>query len=1316
MVFLVVFVTPTGRPTGGCVLGPDPDGVKGALENYITHGIVKGKLGRHRSRFLVVENLLHKVGGHFTAIGGDFFQGVDVDLNQFDDMEKPAEIVKVVGDRNPTNEVTSSKLEVFPGEVLADLILKVAAALGIPPWRFHVPQQNTCHAYRIRTSTEDVDFNIFRSHEASQVVNGIPLDDQMQEDNVRITAQDWLIGIDEIGGEAETVCMVDIFWNPEQKRALATTDKYLMKTYYQQYVQKFWPRLSSLDMFRAAMHGGLESDNETVTLAKRQNLISKLMQRKDARPGKYTLRHATYTLGEGPPQSAEAIIMAMQTDERIPLVIASARAIFPALAGAGTGDRNVLERSSPEVLAAWGKEVVLKPKTGEVEWVHRHPEGGKHTHYTYDRRGRLIAEAGWSDVDKMTLDGAREYHQEEAKLVRNLFRNELGVLINTVHEPPRDIRVGYTISVKLTKSGFQTLKQKLRVLEMAGYAETSALQQGSSVVIRMFVSRSTGAYSQMPGGRTPSSVTLFHRTNDVYFEISAKDDETLQRIQGLLGLLFIKHSENQTTQLTQQSDSRFASILALPLEMVENENGDDDDNHTMVQKLRREDPDLFDMRKFKSNAPLYSVLCQGPKQPIIYSKEEAAKMSKKDLVEYYNFTKQTKAYYRCPNPEYPHLSLKAGIHPKGYCLPCCNKKVPRSEKRTEEERGCRLLAGERRRDEVEEGAVGTTRHILAFGKVIPPGRLCYVPKLMQLNVLSGTCDERYVYRLLGVQRGATNNASFLVAVAAAYMKPVVQLSTELAASVDLLPDTYWLGYPEGFKTRLKAELTTHAGSYIMWDVFYRAVTMLVRWRYSTEVIVLESEVEGIEQEVEDVRFVLTSEVRAVLATALRDLKAGRQPQGFREQAVDMMVVYRLHKDQEEHYSIMVMINESEFLKSPKGAGPARRLFSSAYQTVDIPDTLFRKFVGIIDRIPVTSVDGGCSYAKALEYASREGLSITKVVEGGQGSKMNPDLSQVPPAYVVAVVVNGVRVAVVAEAPTVDDTPVWTGAPPLLPEIQPLLTLLAEMEPDIRVYTPVVHGEQSTLVGIRHGGVFHPVVMHTDQGNSNRDTHPSGQGFPQVKKKLIPSKTVETTTANPVEVLGTLGLYIDAGKENARLYTYACLRSALMLRLGNSCKMMKKFVTLLADHRTKSIPDAIDAIVKGFAGTNAERAAKETAILLVPLERKLALHQFKQLLTRNLAIKVADYYTLRELDTTARIEKLKEIVAVNVRIGPAGPLPHLFNPRTDVLEITQESYDEMLEILAADIVNPWLEPLTYESVVTRRDEFRLAPTEVLRVVQ
>ena len=165
-----------------------------------------------------------------------------------------------------------------------------------------------------------------------------------------------------------------------------------------------------------------------------------------------------------------------------------------------------------------------------------------------------------------------------------------------------------------------------------------------------------------------------------------------------------------------------------------------------LKKSREQDPEAYNLKKHGSPI-VWSVVCQKQRQPVVYSQEEIAGMSAGDvkkLTQYWNFTLNKPAWYGCPNAKYPHLSFMVGVHPKHYCLPCCNKRTPsaESDKRARINNICLAKHVYVEEQSDRDGP----RHIMSYGKEIDAGRLSAVPEVVARMFPSG----ELVYCLLGV--------------------------------------------------------------------------------------------------------------------------------------------------------------------------------------------------------------------------------------------------------------------------------------------------------------------------------------------------------------------------------------------------------------------------------------------------------------------------------------------------------------------------------------------------------------------------------------
>jgi hypothetical protein len=93
-------------------------------------------------------------------------------------------------------------------------------------------------------------------------------------------------------------------------------------------------------------------------------------------------------------------------------------------------------------------------------------------------------------------------------------------------------------------------------------------------------------------------------------------------------------------------------------------------NANKIKILKENDPKLFIINK--NNKNIYSRKCQSNKQPIIVHSKDIK--STKDIIKYWNFTKNKPEYYSCDSKKYPYITFLTGIHPNNYCVPCCRKK------------------------------------------------------------------------------------------------------------------------------------------------------------------------------------------------------------------------------------------------------------------------------------------------------------------------------------------------------------------------------------------------------------------------------------------------------------------------------------------------------------------------------------------------------------------------------------------------------------------------------------------------------------------
>ncbi len=218
-----------------------------------------------------------------------------------------------------------------------------------------------------------------------------------------------------------------------------------------------------------------------------------------------------------------------------------------------------------------------------------------------------------------------------------------------------------------------------------------------------------------------------------------------------------------------------------------------------LRRLQERDPELFDLKKHDPNATVYSVLCQSARQPIAYDEAEAAALPPKRaarLTRYRNFTDQRPAFYECPDPAFPHLGLRRGAHPLGYCLPCC-KKAPANQDSQAAQATAACLARwtDGNSQATADVAPPPSRHVLTYGKTLEPGRVSEAPPVLVDELFFDAIPAPLRLLTVGVAQAspAVPDAGFAFALAGAVADDdsgVAGVFERIATVAAALGDTY----------------------------------------------------------------------------------------------------------------------------------------------------------------------------------------------------------------------------------------------------------------------------------------------------------------------------------------------------------------------------------------------------------------------------------------------------------------------------------------------------------------------------------------------
>lgn len=242
-------------------------------------------------------------------------------------------------------------------------------------------------------------------------------------------------------------------------------------------------------------------------------------------------------------------------------------------------------------------------------------------------------------------------------------------------------------------------------------------------------------------------ISLVHRATDVKFEVSDLQEHLIPAVSMYL--------------------SKLCGIYSKALSNIRMSK----ESAKLLRTLKEKDPNLYDYGRVfnKRKLQVYSIKCQKKHQPLYVDSPSASdiKQAREDkrkgierksgIVEYYNFTTDEAAYYKCPNPKFPYLRFVTGVHPKKFCLPCCQKSSAPVPYRKDE----KTLKAKIQRDCMDthiytsDRTEPKSRYIMVYGKNIEPDRLVNLPdgSLATLFRNDGKEEEYYIY---GVPQSFSN--------------------------------------------------------------------------------------------------------------------------------------------------------------------------------------------------------------------------------------------------------------------------------------------------------------------------------------------------------------------------------------------------------------------------------------------------------------------------------------------------------------------------------------------------------------------------------
>jgi hypothetical protein len=196
-------------------------------------------------------------------------------------------------------------------------------------------------------------------------------------------------------------------------------------------------------------------------------------------------------------------------------------------------------------------------------------------------------------------------------------------------------------------------------------------------------------------------------------------------------------------------------LMFLSGDKVQQKNvGPDDDDRSNTKKLivlKTTDPILFDIRKLYGTPKTYSQVCQNHNQPSIVAPNA------KGAVKYWNFTENKEQYFRCDSSTYGQFYFKTGIHPLGYCLPCCKKaSLNESSKFETINKECfknhKYVVGNRNTTK--------SKYVVSYGKYLEDNRLAHLPDKSLEQIFYLQHEKEYIgFYIIGTPQNIKNTSN-----------------------------------------------------------------------------------------------------------------------------------------------------------------------------------------------------------------------------------------------------------------------------------------------------------------------------------------------------------------------------------------------------------------------------------------------------------------------------------------------------------------------------------------------------------------------------
>ncbi|MCK9607496.1 MAG: hypothetical protein M0R33_13735 [Methylomonas sp.] len=390
--------------------------------------------------------------------------------------------------------------------------------------------------------------------------------------------------------------------------------------------------------------------------------------------------------------------------------------------------------------------------TGKIEDISRYSGSGGSGSFVFlniQADGRYFVVASWADEDKMQFADATKFFKfHTAQVIANI--NSFNSLVfpggSARLIPISSKNITYTaLTASIIWAHAMSAKQfRMLKAKFDEYIRANIVYYKTSISVRAIVadfyeflfSKGMYKFDHSLLSQIIDAVGMPINNYYAYLSNATIKQKWMQHYQGRV-MRIINRSTDVRINIYDIHEREFGIFFGFIITLVADiaadlaekdgiHRGDISEKTTIrrIKRLHEQDPELFNLKKHGSTDD-YSILCQNPRQPIIYSEDEVSRMPKSSLaklVKYWNFTTKKPAFYECPSANYPHLSFLVGFHPKKYCLPCCKKLLPQG---TTAKGQINVVCIDKH---IYEGSLPiSSRHVMDYGKELEPARISKLP-------------------------------------------------------------------------------------------------------------------------------------------------------------------------------------------------------------------------------------------------------------------------------------------------------------------------------------------------------------------------------------------------------------------------------------------------------------------------------------------------------------------------------------------------------------------------------------------------------------